>query len=113
MIPNRNLCRCSRHKITHPYYIPKVVNGQCYQNIACVPVGGQPRGSIVRGWHSGAWYVRGCKTAERTGDCFGPVLRCSSVHIVLRPANFTYSSAKKCKMSVQMVVSPEYVVHCQ
>ena len=30
LIPNRNIRRRSRHKITYPYYIPKVVHGHRY-----------------------------------------------------------------------------------
>ena len=37
LIPNRNIRRRSRHKITYPYYIPKVVHGHRYLiNMACV-----------------------------------------------------------------------------
>ena len=37
LIPNRNIRRLSRHKITYPYYIPKVVHGHRYLiNMACV-----------------------------------------------------------------------------
>ena len=37
LIPNRNICRLSRHKISCPYYIPKVVHGHRYLiNMACV-----------------------------------------------------------------------------
>ena len=38
LIPNRNIRRRSRHKITYPYYIPKAVHGHRYLiNMACVP----------------------------------------------------------------------------
>ena len=37
LIPNRNIRRLSRHKISCPYYIPKVVHGHRYLiNMACV-----------------------------------------------------------------------------